>query len=412
MKITRTISGQKGFITTIAVITLSVIGALGLLTWKGPGCLDKYNECLGRVRTGEPTNEDTNCFAVALGCLTDAAGGVPIPTGADDFIAIPLQALTSVSTEIGSIPIPKPGHPGQASACSITVDPILAAYGEHVTATITIPIAFQSNIKSITAEAGAEGFNVPPTGGTFNFGIPCSAAEHFQVRFEAYDSQGAKVCSGSATVNIKPPLSTTLISPTLSTTLISPTGTINSSQPTYQWNAVCAATLYYLLVDDSTGRGKIFTPYSASAAGCSLGIGTCSVTPSVSLADGNATWWVEPCSPGGCGAWSNALGFIVNTQDPIVGLWAPWDGGQLKIEKRTTGSYDYIGKVTVQNAFWIERDMKIGDEVWWLDKQADGHYKGSQLWKGNFYWTGPLEVWITGNTMKDSTGKVVATKVQ
>jgi hypothetical protein len=412
MKITRTIFGQKGEIGIIVVLTLSIIGTLGLLVVKGPDAVNKYNNSLNRIRNENPTNEDMQYVAENLASLTDAAGGLPIPTGADDVLVAALQALTSVSTEIGSKPLPQPGHPGQVSPCGITVDPILAAYGEHVTAAITIPIAFQSGIKSITAEAGAEGFNVPPTGGTFTFGIPCSAAEHIQVRFVAYDSENAKVCSGSATVNIKPPLSTALISPTLSTTLISPTGTITTSQPTYKWNAECVATLYYLLVDDSTGRGKIFTPYSASEAGCPLGTGICSVTPSVSLADGNATWWVEPCSSGGCGAWSNALGFIVNTQDPIVGLWAPWDGGQLKIEKRTTGSYDYVGKVTVQNAFWIERDMKIGDEVWWLDKQTDGHYKGSQLWKGNFYWTGPLEVWITGNTMKDSTGKVVATKVQ
>jgi hypothetical protein len=56
--------------------------------------------------------------------------------------------------------------------------------------------------------------------------------------------------------------------------------------------------------------------------------------------------------------------------------------------------------------------MKIGDEVWWLDKQTDGHYKGEVLVKGNFYWKMPLEVWITGNTMKDSTGATVATRAQ
>jgi hypothetical protein len=200
----------------------------------------------------------------------------------------------------------------------------------------------------------------------------------------------------------------------LSTTTISPTGTVYTSTPAYKWNAVCGAKSYWLQVDDSTGRLKIYKGYSASEVGCALGTGTCSLTSAISLADGNATWWIAACHLTACGPWSNARGFVVSggPQDPIVGLWAPWDGGQLKIEERTTGSYDYVGKVTVQNAFWIEHDMKIGDEVWWLDKQTDGHYKGSQLWKGNFYWTGPLEVWITGNTMKDSTGKVVATKVQ
>ncbi len=98
-------------------------------------------------------------------------------------------------------------------------------------------------------------------------------------------------------------------------------------------------------------------------------------------------------------------------QDPILGLWNTLDGGQAKIEKRTTVSY-YVGKVTKQGTFWKERNMKIGDEVWWLNKQTDGHYLGEVLVKGNFYWKMPLKVWVNGKNMTDSTGKVVATKGQ
>jgi hypothetical protein len=40
------------------------------------------------------------------------------------------------------------------------------------------------------------------------------------------------------------------------------------------------------------------------------------------------------------------MGFTVkDAEDPIVGLWNKPDGGQLRIEKRTTGSYDYVGTV-------------------------------------------------------------------
>jgi hypothetical protein len=167
-------------------------------------------------------------------------------------------------------------------------------------------------------------------------------------------------------------------------------------------------------VDDSTGRGKIFQGYSAREAGCASGTGTCSITPSISIADGNATWWIAACHSLACGAWSNALGFVVNTvvQDPIVGLWNTPDGGQARVEKAISGSWDFVGKVTIQGTFWKERAMLVGDEVWWLDKQADGHYKGEVLVKGNFYWKMPMEVWINGNSMVDSTGQVVATKAQ
>jgi hypothetical protein len=54
--------------------------------------------------------------------------------------------------------------------------------------------------------------------------------------------------------------------------------------------------------------------------------------------------------------------------------------------------------------------MKISDEVWWLNKQTDGHYSGNVLVKGNFYRQMALEVWVKGNNMADFTGKIVATK--
>jgi hypothetical protein len=93
-------------------------------------------------------------------------------------------------------------------------------------------------------------------------------------------------------------------------TLLSPSGTIYTSTPTYKWVASSLATSYGLLVDDSTGRGKIYKYYTDSEAGCNSG--TCSVTPSTSLADGNATWWVIACGQAGCLYWSNAMGFVVS----------------------------------------------------------------------------------------------------
>jgi hypothetical protein len=194
-------------------------------------------------------------------------------------------------------------------------------------------------------------------------------------------------------------------------TPISPNGTISIHTPNYTWNAVSNATHYQLVVKDAVGNAVINTVYAASAAGCTAGTGTCSLTPSANIPSGNATWWVAAWNSAGWSPWSAAMGFTVkDAEDPIVGLWNKPDGGQLRIEKRTTGSYDYVGTVTVQSAFWKERGMKIGDEVLWLDKQTDGHYRGSELLKGNLYWTLAIEVWVKGNAMTDSAGKVVATR--
>jgi hypothetical protein len=94
--------------------------------------------------------------------------------------------------------------------------------------------------------------------------------------------------------------------------------------------------------------------------------------------------------------------------DPVLGLWNTTDGGQAKIEAGTKGTF--VGKVVRQGAFWKERNMKPGDEVWWLNRKTDGHYSGQVLVKGNFYQKVPLEVWVKGNSMSDSKNKVVATK--
>ncbi len=198
---------------------------------------------------------------------------------------------------------------------------------------------------------------------------------------------------------------------TLLTTLISPTGTIDSHLPTYKWNAICGAKSYWLQVDDTTKRGKIYEGYSSSEAGCASGTGTCSVTPSVSIADGNATWWVAACHAVACGAWSNALGFIVGAaQDPIVGLWSTGDGGQALMAKGT--NYQFEAKVTQQGTWWTERGIMVGNVVWRLNKQPDGHYKGDAAVNGNYSYWWPLDVVVQGNQMIDNTGKLIATKAQ
>jgi hypothetical protein len=98
-------------------------------------------------------------------------------------------------------------------------------------------------------------------------------------------------------------------SPPPAATLISPSGTISTSTPTYTWNAVSNSTWYYLWVNDSATSAKIQTWYTAAQAGCPSGTGTCSVTPSTTLASGSATWWIQTWNSFGYGPWSSGMSF-------------------------------------------------------------------------------------------------------
>jgi hypothetical protein len=94
-------------------------------------------------------------------------------------------------------------------------------------------------------------------------------------------------------------------------TLESPSGTIGTNKPTYTWNADPYASWYYLWVDDSGGT-RIKKWFTAADAGCSSGIGTCSVTPDIALAAGSAKWWIGTWNANGSGPWSNGMVFTVS----------------------------------------------------------------------------------------------------
>jgi hypothetical protein len=94
-------------------------------------------------------------------------------------------------------------------------------------------------------------------------------------------------------------------------TLISPSGTIGTSTPAYNWNAVAGATWYYLWVTDSSANPKILVWITSAAAGCSSGAGTCSYIPSTALASGSAMWWIETYNSAGYGPWSSGMTFNV-----------------------------------------------------------------------------------------------------
>lgn len=147
-------------------------------------------------------------------------------------------------------------------------------------------------------------------------------------------------------------------SPPISAILISPTGSVTTNTPAYTWNAVSNATYYYLYVNDSTGN-VIKTWYSYLDAGCAAGTGTCSVTPSTTLAAGSGKWWILTWNCLGPGDWSSSLpfnivtpscnnaGLSVTVKDAQTGTVLP--GASVSVNGATAVTTDSNGVATFAN---------------------------------------------------------------
>ena len=87
--------------------------------------------------------------------------------------------------------------------------------------------------------------------------------------------------------------------------LVSPIdyATVYTTQPAYTWQAVAGTEEYYLWVSNGGyAQGGWFT---AAAANCPAGVGTCGVTPGFALQAGLVRWEVKPWNtPYGHGPWS------------------------------------------------------------------------------------------------------------
>ncbi len=107
------------------------------------------------------------------------------------------------------------------------------------------------------------------------------------------------------------------LSPPGKAALVSPHDSVQTNMPVYTWNAVPGAIYYQLWVNDSRVYGKIQQLwYTSVEAKCAAGIGACSVIPDVSLASGQAKWWIQTWNLGGYGPWSEPTDFQVAVNGP------------------------------------------------------------------------------------------------
>jgi hypothetical protein len=98
--------------------------------------------------------------------------------------------------------------------------------------------------------------------------------------------------------------------PPAATSLISPYGRITNRTPKYTWKAVSNSSWYYLWINKGPKK-KFAKWYKASSVGCGNGTGSCSITPSTSLFNGDHTWWIRTWNSNGYGPWSISMNFNV-----------------------------------------------------------------------------------------------------
>jgi murein DD-endopeptidase MepM/ murein hydrolase activator NlpD len=191
-------------------------------------------------------------------------------------------------------------------------------------------------------------------------------------------------------------------------TLISPNSTISDTTPTYTWNAVNSSTWYYLWVNDSSGN-RIKKWYTASQAGCANGSGTCSVTPSTTLANGSAVWWVQTWNNAGYGPWSNSKSFGVNTAVTPPAATLQFPSGTIS-ETAPAYYWDAVPDATWYY-LWVNDSTGNRIQQWYTSNQAgcaSGNgvctvSPGTTLAEGNGTWW--IQTWDAAGYGPWSSGK-------
>ena len=146
--------------------------------------------------------------------------------------------------------------------------------------------------------------------------------------------------------------------------MIAPKNQIQNSTPTYQWYAVSNATWYQLEV--SLAGGLVHQQwYTSDDTGCSNGVGTCQITPAVSVS-GSASWRIRGWNSYGNGNWSSFQAFTVTSSLPGKAvLISPSDTGpanpQYTWEAVSGATWYYL---------WVNDDTGTPIRQWYSSAQA------------------------------------------
>lgn len=100
-----------------------------------------------------------------------------------------------------------------------------------------------------------------------------------------------------------------LVDPPGAVALLAPVGAAGTSTPIFSWAARAGVDSYLLWVGTATSTA-FSRWYTADAAGCGSGSGTCTAAPGVTLAPGNWYYNVRGKNIAGTGPWASASGFM------------------------------------------------------------------------------------------------------
>jgi uncharacterized repeat protein (TIGR03806 family) len=128
-----------------------------------------------------------------------------------------------------------------------------------------------------------------------------------------WNAEGYGPASATLSISVEDPTP----GPPPAPVLVSPSGDIVSSTPAFTWYtaglAGTAATRYYLWVNGPANT-PLFTNWYDASPVCAGA--TCSVTPSLTLANGQHKWWVQAANGAGSGPWSEGRSFNVRPRPP------------------------------------------------------------------------------------------------
>jgi hypothetical protein len=185
------------------------------------------------------------------------------------------------------------------------------------------------------------------------------------IRVTAHDASG-NTADDIITVTYNPPIPPV-------PTLVSPSGAITARTPTFTWSAAIGATKYELWVNDAAQNGRISMALTPAEAGCDAGNATCAINPGITLAMGNATWWVLASNAAGNNGWSAPMTFSVtsalDTTAPALSITTPTAG---TVYITTTASLT-VGGTASDN-------VGVTQVTWSNDRGGSGIASGSTAW--------------------------------
>jgi len=196
-------------------------------------------------------------------------------------------------------------------------------------------------------------------------------------------------------------------------TKLAPQGEVETTTPTFEWEADPNADEYFILVRDSetlSGAARIavwLTPWQADCVG---GSGTCSWTANTDLVQGEARWWARASNDAGVSQWGGRMDFEVAAGPPpaltklgpegAVDTFTPtfeWEAdpsaddyfilvrdsetmdGPARIAKwLRPWQADCIGG-TGTCSWTADTDLAAGDVRWWVRAANDA---GTSIWGG------------------------------